>query len=894
MSKPNMKLIASQLKNNVESVAKYLYPNGKKVGIYWVTGDIYDTPASGNGSFKITLSGKYQGVCKDYNGDDKAIDLLDAWHKRFNVDKTTAALQAMEFLGTPSTFLEPVKVEKNLDNKPTEKQTKSKPINQSWTQKLIARLKSNTQALNYLFSRSLKLETIEEFKLGLSTPYTNAQGITSSDALAFPVRLEDGSFSNTNGYYCIPNVTENPTDKNGWMKGSPQVYFTHAYRKQSKIFVCEGVKDAWVLYQNLKENDLLGEILVCSSTHGAGIPDSMKSEGFWSRFDQIFLGHDHDSAGDRMAEKLSEFILKDCYRVKCPTTYADAKYNADGTIKPENEWGADWTDFFKSDGCIEEFLSLLNDAPICSTIIDVAEESSNFLREGRFNVAPVDINGAYINGCMYYPVQTLVRKKEIDDYGNEYFVERYETVVVRSDGTVHKAVKSPAPKGTPDSERVVRLSDGTLIRSEPKPNDYGTWKWNNIEAYIKGKSKVRSTIDIFNDVLETLKKSVWLPVKEDYVILALTVLATYVQNVFESVPILFLNGQAGTGKSQTGIIMSKLTCNGTVIGQVSAATAARHIDAARGFVVFDDLEGVASKGGKEGGQFSELVQALKVSYNKNTAEKIWTDVKTMKTERLNFFGIKLISNTSGADDILSTRMLRIQTRHMPDSEKGTIKKLNANDFVKIEAIRQELHSWGFMDCKKIEEMASAFNEKSGRFDEIALPLRVIAKLVSEECCKELEVALSKQRTVVIETSDPTETLKEAVKNLIKEGFIRFTVTQVILELRTLLDENFGADLTNTIPEWQRPEWVGRQLRTLGLLESIDLGRTTFYGKRLKVMQFNDYAINEVIDELGTTIDQQKDPFDFCKGCSSCPYSNSNCEFKSHRLQQEQKDKIRYN
>lgn len=48
---------------------------------------------------------------------------------------------------------------------------------------------------------------------------------------------------------------------------------------------------------------------------------------------------------------------------------------------------------------------------------------------------------------------------------------------------------SPAPKGTPDSERVVRLSDGTLIRSEPKANDYGTWKWNNIDAYIKGKLK---------------------------------------------------------------------------------------------------------------------------------------------------------------------------------------------------------------------------------------------------------------------------------------------------------------------------------------------------------------------------------------------------------------------
>lgn len=95
-----------------------------------------------------------------------------------------------------------------------------------------------------------------------------------------------------------------------------------------------------------------------------------------------------------------------------PTTYAPAKYNPDGTIKRENEWGADWTDFFKSDGCIEEFLSLLSDAPICSTTINVAEESDNLLSEGRSNVAPVDINGAYINGRMYCTLFKLLFGKK--------------------------------------------------------------------------------------------------------------------------------------------------------------------------------------------------------------------------------------------------------------------------------------------------------------------------------------------------------------------------------------------------------------------------------------------------------------------------------------------------
>lgn len=883
MTNNAFKFVSSALNDNIERVVSHLFPNGKREGNYWVTGDVHDTPAAGGGSFKVGLSGKYLGVCRDFNGDDKSYDLLDAWSLRFSITKSEALNEATKFLSIEA----PVnKVTETSETKISSEKPR-KALSQNWNQKLVSRLKSNSKALEYLYKRSLTDETIQEFRLGLTHPY-NRDGVISSDALAFPIRNMDGSFSSHHAFYAIDGVSQNPIDRNGWMKGKPQIYFTHAFRKQKNLFVCEGIKDAWVIYQNLKKYDLLSQFLICSSTHGSSIPDAMKNANFWTKFEKIYLGHDHDSAGNKIAEKLSEFIPLECYRILCPSHYAPIKYNSDGSEKPENEWGADWTDFFKRDSCIEEFLSLLEEAEPIS--LDVKEEDN--LSEGRFNVAPVDINGAYLNKKMYYPVQTLVRQKQTDDYQNTYYVERYETVVVRSDATVHKAVMSPAPKGTPDSERVIRLSDGTLIRSAPKPNEFGTWNWSSINDYLNGRTRVRKTEDLFKDIQQILKKSVWLPVQEDYVVLALTVLATYVQNIFESVPLLFLNGPAGSGKSQTGIIMSKLSCNGTVIGQVSAATAARHIDAARGFVVFDDLEGIASKGGRDSGQFSELVQALKVSYNKHTAEKIWTDVKTMRTERLNFFGIKLISNTSGADDILSTRMLRIQTRHMPDSEKGTIQKFGVNEFKRIENLRQELHTWAFKNCVYIDDLAAQSNEKSGRFDEIALPLRVIAKLVSNECEKELEVALAKQKTVVVETSDPIETLKEAAKNLIKEGFIQFTITQVILELRTLLDENYGAGMTNEIPEWQRPEWVGRQLRTLGLLESKDLGRSSIFGKRLKIMQFNDYAVNEVINELGAAIDNYRDPFDFCKGCQTCVYANSTCELRPQRLQQEQK--VKYN
>jgi hypothetical protein len=99
--------------------------------------------------------------------------------------------------------------------------------------------------------------------------------------------------------------------------------------------------------------------------------------------------------------------------------------------------------------------------------------------------------------------------------------------------------------------------------------------------------------------------------------------------------------------------MKDVCANSALVGQGSAATIARLIDLSRGFVVLDDIESIGSN--KADAQFSELIQGLKLSYKKSTAAKIWTDIKTMKVEKLNFFGIKMINNTTGVDAILGSR-----------------------------------------------------------------------------------------------------------------------------------------------------------------------------------------------------------------------------------------------
>ena len=117
------------------------------------------------------------------------------------------------------------------------------------------------------------------------------------------------------------------------------------------------------------------------------------------------------------------------------------------------------------------------------------------------------------------------------------------------------------------------------------------------------------------------------------------------------------------------------------------------------------------------------------------------------------------------------------------------------------------------------------------------------------------------------------------------------MTQVILELKTLLDDNFGTEMTNSIPDWKRPEWVGRQLRTLGYLSSKDHGRVNFCGKKLKVMEFNKYAIDEVIKELETTINMEDNPFSFCQDCSTCIYASVDCEFRAEKMKSANRKKL---
>lgn len=462
---------------------------------------------------------------------------------------------------------------------------------------------------------------------------------------------------------------------------------------------------------------------------------------------------------------------------------------------------------------------------------------------------PADINNACHDGRLYYPTQVLAQGTD---------AEGTQAVVVRSDRTVLRAKYS---KPLEDSQPVCRLDDGTLIERPPRITRYATWSCESISAYLNGAPAAHDLAELLAASETHLRASVWLPRQEDYDLLALTVPVTYAQAIFDAVPLLFVCGPAGSGKSRLGQTMVEICANAVMIGKASAATIARTIDESRGFVVLDDQETL----GKNRGGFSDLGQTIKLSYKKATAVKDWTDKGDMKPKRLNFYGVKMINNTSGVDPILLTRMFRIPTRKRPAHAIA----MAAPD-TDLQALRDDFHTWVFCNVAGIAAAYTALCPAGReRAEEIAAPLRAIAKLAGGEWPARLERALARQNERPSNIHGIHDLLRAAVASLQAEGFHKVAPVHVILKMREIAA---ASGLDDACTETS-PIWIGRLLRELRLLDpSAPEEKRRIAKIQTRILTLASAAKAESI----------KPPLSFCGSCSECPYAHHGCPIQVAR------------
>ncbi len=783
---------------------------------------------------------------------------------------------------------------------PVQRTTATKPqelglLNDENNAKVRKRLRDNRKALDYLLNvRGFTQATLDEYRMGLSEPYVKDGKPVHADALAAPLRGFDGRFYRKYVNYAIPRVTQDHREKKqkAWSPGPARAYYSGDARKKKWLFVCDGLKDLWALTQVVKGTRLDELVVFASSTNGGGgLPDEWKDPEFWNQWEKVFAGHDNDTpdaltgrrAGDEHALALARLADREVLRVSPPGV-------------------KDWNDWMLVKGNTgEDFVSLVAEAEPIQTLDEIKEDDDGATL-GRFSANPVQIVGSYHNGYLYEAVRTFVR--DVDPATGE-LVEFFDTVVIRSDRTTHRVRRMPAPKGTHDQNQVWRLTpDGTMLSSLPVPNPSLTWEWDAIKSWLDGKDKAPSLKELLGRIKGHLRASVWLPYEDDYTLLACTITASYVQQVFDAVPLILVTGAPGTGKSELGFAIKSLGANSkNVLGQVTSATIARFIDSTRGLVVIDDLEEIASS---RDSAFGDLVQTLKLSYKKATAMKMVTEMKNGQgiQRQFNFFGIKVINNTRGSDAILGSRMLTIHTRRMPSGIRLDTSTLLTPDV--LDVMRNHLHTWAFSNVQAVAESYQAiFPNKSGRQEEISAPLRVIASLSGDSLlASSLERALDRQSKTKDNPDTPEDILREALENILRRaietsGQVQtwVTVMQVMMEMSTLVDSNYGKEFTTSLSSIEKPEWVGRTLRQLYSDPNADQARTNMYGKSLRAYKLTQEFIEKTLerikadspDLLRMPLKSTTDFKAFCAGCPTCPYRNR-CEMQSER---EQREAVKY-
>jgi hypothetical protein len=348
---------------------------------------------------------------------------------------------------------------------------------------------------------------------------------------------------------------------------------------------------------------------------------------------------------------------------------------------------------------------------------------------------------------------------------------------------------------------------------------------------------------------------------------------SFVYQVFEAVPLLIVRGDKGTGKSELGDAIARVSCNATVIGQGSAASVIRLMNEARGLVVLDDLESIGRV--LEGTSFGDINQMLKLGYKKRTGQKAITD-KNGKTTVFDFYGPKIINNTRGVDSILGSRMIHIQTRHIPDALRDVV-SLTGSEEDELIQLRNELHIWGMTNARIIHECyVRLVNSKRDRRSEIAAPLLAIAELTGDAKIRSsFEAALERQFVRRRQVDNPIDLLREAISNCIGAGATeRLSSFQILLELRLLAEESPEHLLGHEQVDWLQPEWVGYQLRSLRIRKAeTKVGRNRLYGIVTRIYDLRDEYVRAVLHEIPAAASARRGPLDFCEQavCSECRY-----------------------
>jgi hypothetical protein len=278
LSTPEIEALKAALLGRLSSLVQALYgDHARWTGHEWRVGDVSGEPGS-----SMAIEGHDParlGLWHDHNpaAEPRGGDILDLIAGAQATDFRGAVAWAEVFLGSAQRTPAPTRPQAVVSPKPnTDLKSRDGELLKP------AHPRSLTQASNILFKhkgamaqlrkRGLTLATIRHFRLGLYS-YEGTQSRVKN-ALSVPVLDANGVPLKRSLFSRLPDVTGGGPDAKDWAAGKSGTYWVTPREERKELFVCEGAKDGWWLWQALQRSPLLARLCIITSTHGSGIPEA--------------------------------------------------------------------------------------------------------------------------------------------------------------------------------------------------------------------------------------------------------------------------------------------------------------------------------------------------------------------------------------------------------------------------------------------------------------------------------------------------------------------------------------------------------------------------------------------------------------------------------------------
>ncbi len=533
-------------------------------------------------------------------------------------------------------------------------------------------------------------QLVQSVGLGMKEPYTRTDGTRSANVLTFPLTTRGSR--RRYGYLNLPGVTLNPKHELGWGPGEPEVVSSRS--SGHNLLICASAFEVWQVQRAAAIADI--EVVAECSSQPGRFPSAWLDRRHWARHARVIVTGGVATHCTTAIARLAQRPIE-----RSDITFVDEEWRDDAAMA-------------------RRLVELLDGARSQKPAADDLMREI-VLGNGDFSAKPISVHGGMSDGRSFYAF-TVERRRASGSGRPDRLLHLYHTVVLRSDGALLEATTLPAPAGTPAHRRVHALSDGTRINPIHDPGHYCSWSLSGIRRFVTARQTGEDPCYVAPQVLAAqavtmLRNVVVLPRDDDYFVLVAFIIASYLFRLFDALPIIHLHGERGSGKSELTSALVALSFNGQTMAQGSAAALIRLVRETGGLVALDDAEALAGGGGEVG-------QALKQGYKQLTATKFLT-LPGGRTEAVDFFGPRVVSNTLGLDPILGSRAIRIPTSVSAD---GTAEE--HGDDMDIAAWRDAVHAFAMSRLDEVGlSYESARRRVRTRHDEIWAPLLAIANVV---------------------------------------------------------------------------------------------------------------------------------------------------------------------